>query len=194
MNGHDVSFIEERPQSLCKMCGKCCRVVTNTKYTYDEIVSMANEGNEYAKDFVKLFEPYPSIDAAREVDNEVVDNILKRLESSGEADVNIVTFYRCKYLLDNNMCSIYEERPTLCRLCPSSGWVVTPPGCGFESWLFLKREEDMERVRKYKEELLELSIIKRKTQDEKILQKIDSVEKKLQSTIELFAEHGSKNW
>ena len=92
------------------------------------------------------------------------------------------------------MCSIYEERPVLCKLCPSSGWVVTPPGCGFESWLFLKREEDMERVRKYKEELLELQIIKKKTKDEKILQKIDSVEKKLQSTIELFAEHGSKNW
>ena len=194
MNGHVESIISERPQSLCKMCGKCCRVVTNTRYTYDEICSMARNGNEYAQDFVKLFEPYPSIEAARQVDKDTVDNILRRFEACGEIDIEKVTFYGCKYLLENNMCSIYEERPVLCKLCPSSGWVVTPPGCGFESWLFLKREEDMERVRKYKEELLELQIIKKKTKDEKILQKIDSVEKKLQSTIELFAEHGSKNW
>ena len=193
MNGHEVSFIKERPQSLCKMCGRCCRVLTGS-YPYDEILRMAQEDNEYAKDFIKLFEPYESIEAARAVDKDTVDNIIKRLEADEKFDKNSLTFYHCRYILDNNMCAIYEERPTLCRLCPSSGWVVTPPGCGFESWLFLKREEDMERVRKYKEELLELEIIKKKNHDEKILQKIDSVEKKLHATIELFSAHGSKDW
>ena len=92
------------------------------------------------------------------------------------------------------MCSIYEERPTLCIHCPSSGWGVVPPGCGFEGWLFLKREEDKQKVRKAKEEYIELQLLKRKTSDEKILNKINSVEKKIQHTIEIFKQYGSQDW
>ncbi len=155
---------------------------------------MANGGNEYAQDFIKIFEPYPSIDAAREVDKGIVDNIITHLKNSEQYNEETLTFYRCRYILPNNMCSIYEERPKLCIYCPSSGWVVVPPGCGFEAWLFLKREEDMQKVRHAKEELLDLKIMKTKTKDEKLLKKIDSVEKTIQKTIEMFAPHGSAEW
>ncbi len=186
--------LEERPQSLCKMCGRCCRVVTNGKYSYDEILSMAKAGNEYAKDFVKIFIPYNSIEEARLADKSVVDNVISTLKAKGLCNLNTLTFYYCRYVLDNNLCSIYEERPALCKVCPSSGWAVTPPGCGFEPWLFLRREEVMERVRKHKEELIELQIMKRKTRDEKLLQKIYSVERKLNAAVDLYTEKGSKSW
>ncbi len=194
MNSYEENYINKRPQSLCKMCGKCCKVITNTKYTYQEILTMAEEGNEYAQDFAKIFEPYPSVEAAREVDAEIVDNIINRLKDSNRYNEKTLTFYKCRYLLPNNMCSIYEERPKLCIYCPSSGWVVTPPGCGFEAWLFLKREEDMQKVRHAKEELLDLKIMKQKTNDEKLIKKIDSVEKTIHRTIEMFSEQGSKYW
>ncbi len=191
-NLYEENYIKSRPQSLCKMCGKCCRVISNTKYTYDEIKEMAANGNDYAKDFLNIFEPYESIEEARAVDAATVDNILR--EKKDNIKEEDMTFYKCRYILDNNMCSIYEERPKLCIYCPSNGWVVTPPGCGFESWLFLKREEDMKKVRKAKEELLDLRVMRKKTQDFEILKKIDSVEKKVCNTIELFAEYGSKYW
>lgn len=194
MSSYEENYLKKRPQSLCKMCGKCCRVVTNTKYTYDEIKKLAREGNEFALDFLKIFEPYPSIEAAREVDAGIVDNIKKYLEMDGNYHEEKMTFYKCKYLLDNNMCSIYEERPTLCIHCPSSGWVVVPPGCGFEAWLFLQREEDKQKVRRAKEEYLELQLLKRKTKDAAILEKITSVEKKIQHTIDIFKAYGSDNW
>jgi hypothetical protein len=79
-------------------------------------------------------------------------------------------------------------------MCPSSGWVVTPPGCGFEAWLFLKREEDMQRVRQAKEELLDLKVMRTKTHDENLLKKIDSVENKIRNTIKIFSEKGSMYW
>ncbi len=194
MSSYEENYLKKRPQSLCKMCGKCCRVVTNTKYTYEEIKKLAREGNEFALDFLKIFEPYPSIEAAREVDAGIVDNIKKYLEMDGNYHEEKMTFYKCKYLLDNNMCSIYEERPTLCIHCPSSGWVVVPPGCGFEAWLFLQREEDKQKVRRAKEEYLELQLLKRKTKDAAILEKITSVEKKIQHTIDIFKAYGSDNW
>lgn len=194
MGSYEENYLKKRPQSLCKMCGKCCRVVTNTKYTYSEIKQMAKEDNDFAKDFLKIFEPYPSIDAAKSVDAGTVENIIEHLKMDEKFNEKELTFYKCKYLLENNMCSIYEERPTLCIHCPSSGWVVVPPGCGFEGWLFLKREEDRQKVRRAKEELLELKLLKKKTKDEKLLFKIESVEKKLLNTIDLFKNYGSADW
>lgn len=182
------------PQGLCKKCGKCCRVVANNNYSYRQLQNMADDGNEYAKDFIKLFEPYPSIDAAREVDSAVVDNIIARLKADGMYDENDITFYHCRYITEDNLCSIYEERPTLCKQCPSSGWVITPPGCGFESWLFIKREEDMQRVRRAKEELLDLRVMKNSTKDENIIRKIETVEKKIDKTINMYSKYGSYKW
>ncbi len=191
---YEENYIKSRPQSLCKMCGRCCRVATNNKYTYEELKQLAFDGNTYAQDFLKIFEPYPSIEAARKVDAPTVDNIIEKLKLDDCYDEEKLTFYKCRYILDNNLCSIYEERPALCIMCPSSGWVVTPPGCGFNAWLFLKREEDMQRVRQAKEELLDLKVIRKKTSDEKLLKKIDSVEIKIKNTIKMFAEKGSMYW
>lgn len=194
MGSYEENYLKKRPQSLCKMCGKCCRVVTNTKYTYSEIKRLAREGNEFAKDFLKIFEPYPSIEAAREVDAGTVDNIIEHLKADGKYDEKNMTFYKCKYLLDNNLCSIYEERPVLCIHCPANGWVVVPPGCGFEGWLFLQREEDKQKVRHAKEEYLELQLLKKKNKNPEILAKIESVEKKIQHTIDIFKAYGSEDW
>lgn len=194
MGSYEDNYLKKRPQNLCKMCGRCCRVVTNTDYTYQQLQNIAAEGDSAAKDFIKIFEPYPSIEAAKKVDAEVVDNIIKRLKASNKYDENTLTFYKCKYILPNNMCSIYEERPKLCIYCPSSGWVVTPPGCGFNAWLFLKREEDKQKVRKAKEELLDLKVMKSKTKDLSIIQKIESVEKKIISIIDLYSNLGSHQW
>ncbi len=194
MGSYEENYLKKRPQSLCKMCGRCCRVVTNAKYPYEEIKKMAADGNDYAKDFLKIFEPYPSIEAARQEDSSTVDNIIEQLKTDGKYNEKNLTFYRCKYILDDNKCSIYEERPTLCVHCPSTGWVIVPPGCGFESWLFLQREEDRQKVRRAKEELLELQLLKKKTTDINILQKIESVEKKIHHTIDLFKDYGSEDW
>ena len=140
-----------------------------------------------------LTEPYPSVEAARAVDKEVVDNILARMKEGGQ-DTDNVTFYCCKYLLDNNMCSIYEERPLLCRHCPSTPWVIVPPGCGFEGWLYLMRERDKKKIRKSKEDLLELQLLKTKMKNPADLQKIEAVENKIYNNIEKFKKYGSELW
>lgn len=50
MSSYEDNYLSQRPQSLCKMCGKCCRFVTIPQ-TYEEVQKLASEGHEGAKDF-----------------------------------------------------------------------------------------------------------------------------------------------
>lgn len=137
-------IIEERPQRLCKKCGKCCKIVAVDK-TYSEFKIEAENGNQEAKDFLDTFIPYPSIDEVLKIDRETVENI---------SDWDLKTFYRCKYLRDDNLCSIYEDRFEACKKYPSSPFTELPEGCGFSGWAFQEGEKIKQAIRKLKEELL----------------------------------------
>ena len=193
MGSYEDNYLAMRPQELCNMCGRCCRVVTTSK-SYEELKALQAENDEGACEFLKIFVPYPSIEAARAVDKELVDNVINLLIEDGNYDETKMTFYGCKYLREDNLCSIYEERPVLCRHCPSTPWSIVPPGCGFDGWLFLKREEAKQKVRKAKEDLLELKLLKTKNPTEDILKKISSVEHKIQTTIDMYKKYGSYDW
>ena len=193
MSSYEENYLAKRPQHLCHMCGKCCRVVT-TSLSYAELKQMEEDGDKGAVDFLSLFVPYDSIESARNVDAGVVDNIINRLKSDGSFDEKEITFYGCKYLQDNNLCSRYETRLDLCKHCPSTPWSIVPPGCGFEGWLFWQREEVKQKIRKSKEELLELKLLRMRTKDENTLQKINIVEHKIQRGIDFYKKYGSENW
>ena len=193
MSSYEENYLAKRPQHLCHMCGKCCRVVT-TSLSYAELKQMEQDGDKGAVDFLSLFVPYDSIESARNVDAGVVDNIINRLKSDGSFDEKEITFYGCKYLQDNNLCSRYETRLDLCKHCPSTPWSIVPPGCGFEGWLFWQREEIKQKIRKSKEELLELNLLRMRTKDENTLQKINIVEHKIQRGIDFYKKYGSENW
>ena len=136
MSDINDEFVKSRPQRLCHMCGKCCRIST-TPYPYEELKAKVEEGHEGAIDFLDIFEPYPSIESAREVDAGIVDNIINGLKEDNNYDEKTLTFYRCRYIMDNNLCGIYLNRKKLCDNFPVSPWAVVPPDCGFEGWLFL---------------------------------------------------------
>ena len=191
MNVSDSKLFLERPQGLCKMCGRCCRCST-TAYSHAELLRMKENGNEGACDFLELFESYESLDEAKKVDNLIVENILNRTaDVKSEEDY---TFYKCRFIGDDNKCTIYEKRKVLCDHFPSSPWAVVPVGCGYEAWMFQKREEIKQSVRKKKEELLELKLLKTKTVQPEILNKISLVEQKLRKNIALYSKYGSENW
>jgi len=194
MNGHKLDKKSMPDVSLCKKCGRCCRIVVNNDYTYRQLKNMADDGDTYAQDFINLFTPYSSIEEARKVDNDAVENIIQNLKQERMYDEQSFTLYKCKYIMNNNLCSIYEERPPLCAKFPSNGWITTPPECGYTSWLFIQREADMQKVRKAKEELFDLKVMKSKTQDIELLKKIETVEKKIDSMINSYARYGSRHW
>ncbi len=189
-------FLKSRPQRLCHMCGKCCRVAVTPK-TYEELKKSAELGDESVIDFLRVFEPYASADEAKKVSKETVENILNALSETSEYDEKTFTFYKCRYIMDNNLCGIYEDRPSLCDYFPSSPWAVVPPNCGFEGWLFQKREEKKQKIRKFKEDILSLEVSLRELQVQNNFKQAEKVEEmigKLKKTINLYSKYGSQDW
>lgn len=193
MDNYEKNYLSQRPDNLCKMCGLCCRVATTT-IPYPELKKMCENGDKGAVDFLSIFEPYLSIEEAKKVSAETVENVINSLKLDGNYNEKDMTFYKCKYLDDNNLCTRYEDRLLLCKHFPASPWAIVPPGCGFEGWLFMKREEAKQKIRKVKEELLELQLLKKKTVSPEILLKISAVEKKMLNSVELYKKYGSENW
>lgn len=185
-------FIESRPQRLCLMCGKCCRVAT-THISYEELLELAKNGEESAIDFLKIFEPYPSVEEARKVCAKTVDNILENVKYSPDAPEKM-TFYKCKYIGDDNLCGIYQQRPEVCERFPSSPWAVVPTGCGYEGWLFQKREEIKQKIRKQKETLREFEVLLKTVKDPEIIKKLEQAISKTKDIIDSLAKYGSQDW
>ena len=174
------------------MCGKCCRLAT-TYVPYSDLLKMAQENDEGAKEFLRVFEPYLSIQAAKDAHPEIVENILGTLRNS-DSDINQTTFYKCKYIQDNNLCGIYENRPELCERFPTSPWSVVPPGCGYEGYMFQCREEIKQDIRKHKETLLEFEAELKTEQSQERKLKLESAIEKIKSIISHYVKYGSENW
>lgn len=185
-------FINERPQKLCQMCGKCCRVVT-TAIPYEELLGLSKNGDEGAQDFLAIFEPYRSIDEARKVSAETVDNILSCFEGTAE-DKEKIAFYKCKHISDNNLCAIYKKRPLLCDVFPSSPWAVVPPKCGFIEYMLKNAEEYKRKIRLLKEDLIQFELMLEDEKDEEIIRKIKSGIVKINEMIQIFKKYGSEHW
>lgn len=159
ISNEPISYSSDFPQHLCRMCGKCCKAIT-TPYTYDELVQLAKEGQEEAKVFVEIFEKYDSIEDARKVVPDHVENIINFLKTNNpDFDESKITFFHCPYITDENLCSIHATRPDCCRRAPRNGWSFFPPDCGFKGWQFQQREKVKCSVRKLKEYLLELELM-----------------------------------
>ena len=174
-------FLERRPQRLCLMCGKCCRIATSS-IPYDEMVKRAEEGDKEAVEFLEIFRPLESIEEAKKLDKEIVENI---------PDYEHRTFYTCRFLKDN-LCTRYETRYGVCKRFPSSPWAVVPPGCGFEGWLFVEREKIMKYVRGLKEEQLKYKMMLQTTPELK--EKLEKLITSIDENIKLFAKYGSEKW
>ncbi len=154
---HPEEEIAERPD-LCHKCGRCCRSAT-TAYTHEEIEQMFAEGKQEAVEFLSIFEPFPSLEEAKKVVPEQVEQVLEVLSHKEGFDPDKVTFYHCRYVTEEGLCGIYERRPRCCIDAPYNGWAVMPPGCGFEGWQFLQREKQRSDIRKLKEVQFQMEIL-----------------------------------
>ncbi|MEI7475299.1 MAG: YkgJ family cysteine cluster protein [bacterium] len=184
---------DEFPQYLCNTCGKCCRSIA-TRFTFDELKEMAKEGEEEALVFTEIFKAFPSIEEARKVIPEQIDNVLKELATKPDFDEKNVTFFYCPHITDKNLCGIYEKRPGCCRRAPRHGWSVMPPGCGFEGWQFEQREKHKKTIRALKEYLYMAEML---SDDGKVPGRdmtIDELKALIESKITPWERFGSKFW
>ncbi|MBY0402967.1 MAG: YkgJ family cysteine cluster protein [Cyanobacteria bacterium] len=144
-----VEQLLKMPQSLCKQRGICCRVATfKGSLSFDEIKALAqpikpteNRDEEessdeilqgMARDFVSVFLPYPSQEVVKELAPEFVDRIRSKASEKGQ-NPDAVSFFHCKYVLEDGRCGVHEDRPVGCRTYPFPHEnTIFHPGCGFE--------------------------------------------------------------
>lgn len=110
---------------------------------------------------------------------EEINNIPKRL--CGNCFQNI------------SLCLFCENKIEEYKKNPFCIWNDLPEECKFKGWIFLKREEVKQKIRRKKEKILSLNIkleasdgIKRK----RILKDIE----KYQKEIDFYRKYGSDNW
>lgn len=155
-----VEELLKLPQELCHTCGKCCRIASfKGGLKYEEVLTLSkktpedeNEAKQIdgAKDFLTIFQPYDSIEEAKEVAPEFVENTLKYLGKKEDE----MSFFHCRYIDDNNLCQIHEDRPLLCRMYPiPHERTLFNPGCGFEK----KAKENWDEIKKIIKQLEELA-------------------------------------
>ncbi|MBX2859961.1 MAG: YkgJ family cysteine cluster protein [Vampirovibrio sp.] len=133
---NEVERLLKMPQHLCKQRGICCRVATfKGNMGIDEIRQLAAEDTqaaEMARDFLSIFLPYESEEAVREVASEFVDRVREKTSEKNNNPDN-VTYFHCKFVLEDGRCGVHEDRPIGCRTYPFPYKdTLYHPGCGFE--------------------------------------------------------------
>lgn len=154
----DLSDITAERPDLCHKCGKCCRSAT-TYNSYAKLQELVAQGEQEAIDFLSIFEPFPSIEEARKVVPDQVEQVLSVIANRDDMSIDDVTFYHCRYVTEEGLCGIYERRPRCCKDAPYHGWAVMPPGCGFEGWQFEQRESQKADIRKLKEVQFQMEML-----------------------------------
>ena len=134
-----VEELLKLPQDLCNTCGKCCRIATfKGGFTYEQVLELSQRNPQDedeavqvdgAKDFLTIFKPYETTEEARKYAPQFVNETLAHFgKQDGE-----MTFFTCRYIGDNNLCKIHEDRPHLCRMYPiPHEKTLFNPGCGFK--------------------------------------------------------------
>jgi Fe-S-cluster containining protein len=134
----EVEGLMKLPQHLCKQRGICCKVATfKGSLSFEDIKALAADptapGNESARDFASIFLPYENQVEVRQVANEFVERVRAFAQYKGQ-DPDQVSFFRCKYVLDDGRCGVHEDRPLGCRVYPFPHKnTIYHPGCGFEA-------------------------------------------------------------
>jgi len=187
--------IDEFPQYLCRMCGRCCKSIA-TADSHEELIRLADLGNPEAKVFTEFFKRFPNIEEAHKVVPEQVDQIIGILkkENGEDFDENTISFYYCPHITEDNKCSMHGTRPTVCQRAPHHGWSVMPPGCGFEGWQFELREKYKKMARKLKEHLIAIEAI---SEDGKVPGKdmtVEELRQKIEDRIKPWSKYGSMFW
>ena len=125
-----TDYLEEIANYLkkcnCVGCGVCCKFAVS-EFSPEELTQKAQQGDNFAKQFISTFQSYKSLDAVKEVYPEYVELLQNLAQGS-------YYFYHCPKVTKDNRCPDYENRPQICRDFPDNPIAFLPKTCGFLPW------------------------------------------------------------
>ncbi len=115
-----------RNEFQCTGCATCCNLACS-EFSPEELRLKAENGDNFAKQFISIFIPYESKEEARKVYPEYIQMLEENKEDK-------VYFYHCPKLTEDKRCSDYENRPQICRDFPDNPLSILPKSCGYKKW------------------------------------------------------------
>jgi len=164
---------------LCDRCGICCKLIP---VDLDKNILLRNGIEPLDEELSECLIPI-DIEAAKEVSENYVENVLNYFPDA--------TFCRCKFLAPSNLCSKLNI-PESCQKYPSHPFAFLHDDCGYLGEIFVKNEEIKQKIRRYKEEIIDYeTLIAQGTKEEKGYKKIII---SLQRFIDKYKIYGSEDW
>ncbi len=142
-----------RSQFKCIGCATCCKLASS-EFSPEELKQKADNGDNFAGQFLSVFVPYKSKEEAEKIYPEYIE----LLKENGENDVY---FYHCPKVTEDNRCSDYENRPQICRDFPDNPLSILPKACGYNEW-----KEEIEPIALMLHSMLEITDYYRTKLDE----------------------------
>lgn len=112
----------------CNRCALCCKFASS-EFSPEELKIKAEKGDKFATEFLSVFVPYDNIEEAVKIFPDYI-NLLKTKYGS----IEDIHFYYCPKLSKDNLCTDYENRPSICRDFPNNALAILPENCGFKPW------------------------------------------------------------
>ena len=119
-------MMQRKDKYICNQCGACCKFETSP-FSYEQLKQQASKGNKYAEDFVSIYVPYNNEEEAKNANPEFYEELNKLVK-----DDRIYYYYCSKY--KDNKCTIYENRPEICRDFPKNPLKLLPATCSYNEW------------------------------------------------------------
>ncbi len=110
----------------CAGCGVCCRLACS-EFSPSELFEKADNGDNYASQFIRIFVPYNSEDVVKAVFPQYLDMLKNRKEEG-------YYFYHCPKVTTDNRCPDYANRPQICRDFPDNPLAFLPLSCSYKNW------------------------------------------------------------
>lgn len=120
------NIMDKRGNYECNRCGACCKLAVS-EYSYEQLKQRANKGDKFSSDFISVFLPYNSEEEAKAANPEYFA-LLNRLVEDDK-----IYYYYCPKVKDN-LCTIYDERPNICRDFPHNPLKLLPSACSYNEW------------------------------------------------------------
>ena len=151
LNAAYKSIMDKKKDYECNKCGACCRLAVSG-YSYEQLKQRARKGDKYSEEFVSIFVPYKTEEEAKTADPEYFELLNTLVEDDK------IYYYYCPKL-EGNTCSIYENRPGICKDFPHNPLKLLPSKCSYNEWknevshaaMLLKAKSDI--IVFYKEKL-----------------------------------------
>ena len=115
-----------RKNSCCVGCGACCKFACS-EFSYSQLKQKAESGDEFASQFISVFDPYKFLDDVKKIYPEYVDFLMENFSEG-------FYFYHCPRVTEDNRCPDYNNRPQICKDFPDNPLAFLPPTCGFFDW------------------------------------------------------------